>query len=252
MKKFYELTYWIRSVLYNIILYMGTLLMMLFFIPTLFLSCKTAGYFPRTWSLVMPKMLFWVCGIKLEIKGLENLPKENGYIVASKHQSAMETIIFHAVVPNVFYVLKRELLFMPLAGIYFLKTGCIPIDRGGGAKTMRKMLAGVKKRLSQKMNLIIFPEGTRTKPGAKKPYTPGIAFLYEQCKVPVVPVALNSGYCWPKNQIKKYPGIITVQFLPPIKPGMDKRVFLDELYQRIETAQDQLPNPFGKIHANHS
>lgn len=246
MKKTYELTCWLRSALYNFVLYAGTLILMILFIPTLFMPCKAAGCFPRTWSWIMPKLLFVICGIKLEVKGLENLPKENGYIVASKHQSAMETIIFHAVVPNVFYVLKRELLFIPLAGIYFLKTGCIAIDRNGGAKTMRKMLTGVKKRLSQKMNLVIFPEGTRTKPGTKKPYTPGVAFLYEQCQVPVVPVALNSGYCWPKNQVKKYAGTVTVVFLPPIEPGMNKRAFLDTLYERIETAQEKLPSPFGK------
>lgn len=220
--------------------------MFIVFIPTLFLPCKAAGCFPRTWSYIMPRLLFLICGVRLNVKGMENLPRENGYIVASKHQSALETIIFHALVPNVFYVLKRELMFIPMAGIYFLKTGCIPIDRNGGTKTMRKMLKSVQKRLSEKMNLIIFPEGTRTKPGTKKSYTPGVAFLYEQCNVPVVPVALNTGYCWPKNQIKKYPGLVTIEFLPPIEPGMNKRMFLDELYKRIEATQDQLPHPFGK------
>lgn len=246
MKKFYEATCWIRSIFFNLVLYTGTLIMFIVFIPTLFLPCKAAGCFPRTWSYIMPRLLFLICGVRLNVKGMENLPRENGYIVASKHQSALETIIFHALVPNVFYVLKRELMFIPMAGVYFLKTGCIPIDRKGGTKTMRKMLKSVQKRLSEKMNLIIFPEGTRTKPGTKKSYTPGVAFLYEQCNVPVVPVALNTGYCWPKNQIKKYPGLVTIEFLPPIEPGMNKRMFLDELYKRIETAQDQLPHPFGK------
>jgi len=106
------------------------------------------------------------------------------------------------------------------------------------------MLTGVKKHLDDGMNLVIFPEGTRTKPGTKKPYTPGVAFLYEQCKVPVVPVALNTGYCWPKNQIKKYAGKVTLRILPPIEAGLDKREFLNLLYNRIETAQDELPNPF--------
>lgn len=246
MKKFYELTCWIRSILFTFILYSSTLIMFVIFIPTLLFPCKEAGCFPRIWSCIMQWLLSSVCGIRLEIKGIENLPHQNGYIVASKHQSALETLVFHKIVPNTFYVLKKELMFLPIAGIYFLKTGCIPIDRNGGTKTMRKMLTGVKKRLSQKMNLIIFPEGTRTKPGTKKPYTPGIAFLYEQCNVPVVPVALNTGYLWPKNQLKKYPGTVTIQFLPPIEPGMNKRLFLDELYNRIETAQDHLPFPTEK------
>ncbi len=244
MKIFHEINCWIRSILYSFVLYVGTLIMFIIFIPTLFFSRIKAGCFPRTWARVMPWFLKHICNIHLNIQGLENLPKKNGYIIASKHQSAFETTVFHALVPNVFYVLKRELLFIPLAGIYFIKTGCIPIDRKGGAKTMRKMLVGVKKHLDEGMNLIIFPEGTRTKPGTKKPYTPGVAFLYEQCNVPIVPVALNTGYCWPKNQTKKHEGIVTIQFLPPIEPGMNKRAFLEELYNRIETAQDALPLPF--------
>jgi 1-acyl-sn-glycerol-3-phosphate acyltransferase len=108
---------------------------------------------------------------------------------------------------------------------------------------MRKMLQGVQKRLAQGMNLVIFPEGTRTAPGTKKPYSPGVAFLYEQCQVPVVPVALNSGYCWPKNKTMKYARTVTVKFLKPIEAGLPKRVFMDELYQRIETEQDKLPHP---------
>ncbi len=239
-----NLILWTRSILFTIVLYIGTLLLCILFLPTLLFTCKASGCFPKFWATIMPKALRWICGVKLEIKGLENLPKENGYIVASKHQSAMETVIFHGIVPHVFYVLKKELLWLPLAGIYFLKTGCVAIDRAGGAKTMRKMLSGVQKHLKDGMNLVIFPEGTRTKPGCKTPYTPGVAFLYEQCKVPVVPVALNSGYCWPKNSTKKYPGTVTVEFLPPIEAGLPKRTFLNTLYEKIETAQDNLPNPF--------
>ncbi len=242
----YQIGLWIRSVLFLIILYVGTFILFFVFIPTLFFTRKMSGCFPRFWATVMPKALRFVCGVKLNIEGLENLPKLNGYIIASKHQSAFETMVFHAIVPNVFYVLKKELMYLPIAGIYFLKTGCIPIDRKGGAKTMRHMLAGVKTRLQEGMNLIIFPEGTRTKPGTKKPYTPGVAFLYEQCNVPVVPVALNTGYCWPKNKVKKYPGQLTIRFLPPVAPGLDKRVFLNTLYEQIESAQDLLPDPFRK------
>lgn len=242
----YQFGLWVRSVLFLIILYVGTFILFFVFTPTLFFTRKASGCFPRFWATVMPKALRLVCGVKLNIEGLENLPKKNGYIIASKHQSAFETMVFHAIVPNVFYVLKKELMYLPIAGIYFLKTGCIPIDRKGGAKTMRQMLTGVKSRLREGMNLIIFPEGTRTQPGSKKPYTPGVAFLYEQCNVPVVPVALNTGYCWPKNKVKKYPGQLTVRFLPPIAPGAERRAFLNMLYEQIESAQDLLPDPFRK------
>ncbi len=245
-KKFFTLIQWIRSIAFLFCLYGGTLILFIVFTPTLFMSRKKALCFPIFWSTVMPKILAGVCGVKLRIKGLENLPKESGYIIASKHQSAMETIVFHATVPNIFYILKKELLFLPIAGLYFLKSGCVAIDRSGGAKTMRKMLTAVQERLKEGMNLVIFPEGTRTQPGTKIPYKPGVALLYEQCRMPVVPVALNTGFCWPKNKTLKKSGTVTIEFLPPIMPGLDKRAFLAELENKIETAQEALPNPFEK------
>jgi len=234
----------IRSVLFTICFYVVTLFLFVVMLPTMLMPRKKALFFPVFWTKLANWMLRVFCGIRIRVEGLENLPQKDGYIVASKHQSAMETTIFHHLVPNTFYVLKKELMWLPLAGFYFLKTGCIPIDRKGGASTMRKMLTGVKSRLADGMNLIIFPEGTRTLPGAKKPYSPGVAFLYEQCGVPVVPVALNSGYCWPKNKTIKYAGTVTVRFLRPIEAGLERRAFLNELYRRIEEAQDTLPNPF--------
>ena len=233
----------IRSIVFDIVFYLVTLFLFIVMLPTLLLPRKKSLCFPILWCYISKVMLQFFCGIKMKIEGLENLPKKDGYIVASKHQSAMETLIFHRLVPNTFYVLKRELMFLPFAGFYFIKTGCIPINRKGGAITMRKMLTGVQSRLADGMNLIIFPEGTRTAPGTKKPYSPGVAFLYEQCSVPVVPVALNTGYCWPKNKMIKYKGTVTIRFLKPIEPGLPKRAFLDELYNQIETAQDELPNP---------
>ncbi|MDY6407310.1 MAG: lysophospholipid acyltransferase family protein [Pseudomonadota bacterium] len=234
----------IRSVLFTICFYGITLILFVLMLPTMFMTRKGALFFPIFWTKMATAMLRIFCGIRIRVEGLENLPSKNGYIVASKHQSALETTLFHRLVPYVFYVLKQELMWLPLAGLYLIKTGCIPINRKGGAATMRKMLTGVKSRLAEGMNLVIFPEGTRTPPGSKKPYSPGVALLYEQCHVPVVPVALNSGYCWPKNKIFKRAGTVTVRFLKPIEPGLQRRVFLDELYHRIEEAQDSLPNPF--------
>lgn len=236
-----------RSVLFTIVFYLITLFLFIVMLPTLFLPRKRALFFPIFWTRLSNFLLRVFCGVRIRVEGLENLPQQSGYIVASKHQSALETTVFHHLVPNTFYVLKRELLWVPLAGLYFLKTGCIPIDRKGGASTMRKMMTAVRQRLADGMNLIIFPEGTRTAPGTKKPYSPGVAFLYEQCQVPVVPVALNSGSCWPKNKMIKHAGTVTIRFLPPIEPGLPRRAFLDELYRRIEDAQDTLPDPFAGV-----
>lgn len=247
MKNVWGLT---RSILFVIVFYLVSAILFVVCLPLLLFPRKIVLWVPIIWTTLTPLLLKWIVGIKVNFKGLENLPKKNGYIVASKHQSAMETLLFHAIVPDLFVVLKRELMWIPVAGLYALRTGCIPIDRGGGAKTMRKMLGGVQKNLQQGMNLIIFPEGTRTKPGEKKPYAPGVALLYEQCKVPVVPVALNTGYVWPKNKIMKYPGTVTVEFLKPIEAGLPKRELLTELQNRIEAAQEKLPCPFGEGKCN--
>lgn len=202
---------------------------------------------PIVWTGGTIYLLRWICGIKINIEGRENLPKKSGYIVASKHQSALETSVFHNLVPDTFYVFKKELLWLPFAGLYALKTGCLPIDRQGGGAALRKMLMGAIKRFQQGQNMVIFPEGTRTKPGEEtiKPYSPGIALIYENCKVPVIPIALNTGYCWPKNSFMRYPGNVTMRILKPIEPGLPKREFLKILQQTIESEQKKLPLPYA-------
>ena len=236
----------IKSVLFLPILWTESLFIFIVMLPALFMGRKQAYIMPVWWTKTVRWSLRFV-GIKIKVEGLENLPKEQGYIVAAKHQSAMETLLFHTMVPNVFYIFKRSLLCIPLAGLYALKTGCIPIDRGGGAKTMRLMLNKTQKNLKKGLNLVIFPEGTRTKPGEKSSeYHPGIAFLYDHCKVPVVPVALNTGVYWPKNKVMKYPGTVSVHFLPPIQPGMEKRAFLKKLQDTIEAEQEKMPTKWNQ------
>ena len=235
----------IRSILFTLIYYIYSLIVFVFMLPTFLMPRKWAMIMPIVWTGGTIYLLRWICGIKVNIEGKENLPSKSGYIVASKHQSALETSLFHNLVPDTFYVFKKELLWLPFAGLYALKTGCLPIDRKGGGAALRKMLTGAIKRFQCGQNMVIFPEGTRTKPGEEtiKPYSPGIALIYESCKVPVVPVALNTGYCWPKNSFMRYPGIVTVRILKPIEPGLPKREFLKELQQLIETEQKKLPLP---------
>jgi len=237
----------IRSILFLLTFYIASAIIFVLWIPTLFLPYRATMTFPIVWTGTACFLLRIICGVKIKVEGLKNLPKENGYIVASKHQSALDTFLFHRLVPNVFYVFKRELLFLPFANLYALKTGCIPINRQGGGRILKKLLADAKVRFAQGKNMIIFPEGTRVPPDKRneKPYSPGVAFLYENCQVPVVPVALNCGYCWPKNKIEKHSGSLTVRFLPPIMPGMEKRTFLKHLQDTIEEEQQKLPYPFG-------
>ena len=237
---------WFRSILFTIVYYIYSAIIFVVMLPTFLMPRKWAMIMPIVWTSGTLFLLKWICGIHIKIEGRENLPHRHGFIVASKHQSALETSIFHTLVPDTFYVFKKELLWIPFAGMYALKTGCLPIDRKGAATALRKMFVGAKKRFAKGQNMIIFPEGTRTKPGEEntKPYSPGIALLYENCQVPVVPVALNTGFCWPKNSFLRHPGIVTVRLLRPIEPGLPKRDFLKLLQQRIEDETLRLPHPY--------
>ena len=236
----------IRSVLFLITFYLFTAVLFTLMLPTLLLPRCIAFAFLSFWTKSARWLLKVFCDIKVNVKGVENLPKQNGYIIASKHESAMETVLFHSLVPNVFYIFKRELLWIPLANIHAIKTGCVGINRSAGGSAMRTMLEKTKKHLAEGLNLVIFPEGTRVAPDAPTKCAPGIAFLYANCNVPVVPVALNTGYCWGKNKTLKKAGTVTVSFLKPIEPGLEKREFLHRLENEFETEQKKLPHPQGK------
>ena len=174
-------------------------------------------------------------GINYEIRGLEHL-KGEPIIIASKHQSAWETLVFNTIILDCAYVVKRELLWVPFFGWFLSRLGMIGIDRNRGAFALKRLVADCKERLKSGRSIIIFPQGTRTPPGAEQPYLPGTAALYNQCNVPVVPTALNSGIFWPRRTLLKRPGTVIVEFLPPIIPGMDRREFSKHLEAEIETA----------------
>ena len=225
-----------RSLIFQFFFYLWSAFVIIGFLPTLIMPDRCTLWMPIAWGHGTRFLLRWICGTRIRIVGLENLPKKQGYILASKHESAMETTLFHTMIPNAFYVLKQVLGWLPFMCLYFKKTHCILIDRKGGAVAMRNMLEATKKNLKMSKNLIIFPEGTRVKPRTKTKYNPGVALLYEQCKVPVVPIALNTGYFWPKNDLYRYGGTVTFAFLPPIQPGLEKRQFLELLEKNIEDA----------------
>ena len=224
---------WIRSIIFLLVFYIWSFSVCAVFSWTLLLNKKTVIHIAELWARGNRILLRIFVGIKVEVKGLENLPKKNGYIVASKHQSALETVLFHALLPNTIYVMKKSLAFIPLAGWYFWRSGCIFVDRKKGTSSLRNMYAQAKERLSEGFNIIIFPEGTRTAPGTKTKYNPGLAMIYEAVNVPVIPVALNTGYFWPKNSVKRYPGTVVFEFLTPIESGLEKREFMKIVEEKI-------------------
>lgn len=179
------------------------------------------------------------CGVSHRELGLENLP-EGPAIIAAKHQSTWETLFLTRRLGDPAFVLKRELLSIPLFGWFMRKTGMIAVDRSGKATALKKMVKDAGAAFAQGRKIIIFPEGTRVAPGQHRPYQPGIAALYGQLSVPVVPVALNSGLFWGRRAWVKKPGQIQVQYLPPIPPGLDRRAFMAELEKRLEPAAQAL------------
>lgn len=228
-----------RSLLFNFMFYVTTVLFLVLGSPLLF------G--PRRWAMAALAMhgrfelwlLKVIAGTKLEVRGLEKLP-EGSCLVAAKHQSAWETFALIPLFRDPAYLMKRELFWIPLHGCFSRKFEMIPVDRDKGPSALRRMLREAKDRAAQGREIVIFPEGTRRAPGAPPDYKTGVVLLYEALRIPCVPLALNSGVFWPRRSLLRRPGTIVVEILDPIPPGLPKAEFLERLIGSIETASARL------------
>ncbi len=205
---------------------------------------KLADQGARVWARFSLWVLEKLCGIKYEVRGLENLPNSSskGFIVACKHQSMWETIVFHLIFDRPVYSWKKELTKIPFYGWFLKAMSGITIDRKGGAKALKNLLFQAKKYTDHNQNIILFPQGTRTQIGsstADYPYQIGIVAIYHHLQVDVVPAALNSGIYWNKKGTKKS-GTIILEFLPPIKSGLEKKEFLQRLETAIEVKSQEI------------
>lgn len=233
----------LRSVIFNILFFFGSVFWSLALLWTLALPQKKCvqyvSFFYGGYIALIEK---YVLGLTLKIKGLENIPKDVPCIFAVKHQSAFETLKL-PYIKNLRYpaiILKMELARIPIYGWYFKGMGQIPIDRGSGTEAMNSIVKGCRRALSEGRSVIIFPQGTRTPVGAKLPYKVGIAKVYRDVQAPVVPVALNSGLFWGRNAFFKKSGVITFEFLPAIPPGIPPLQMMEMLEKSIEEATDRL------------
>ena len=194
-------------------------------------------------AAVWVRGVFWllgaIVGLRFELRGADTLPAPP-YILAVKHQSTFETLVFHTWLDQPALVFKRELLRVPVLGWYLAKSGMIAIDRSAGAGAMKQMLREAGQVLRAGRQIIVFPEGTRAPPGEKRPYHAGIAALYRHFDVPVIPVALNSGLFWGRRAFVKRPGTITVAFLEPMPRGLGRAAFMAELEARLESESNRL------------
>lgn len=225
----------LRSILFNLLFWIWTAIAVLGFVPLLLGPVRWAPKAQNAWAAGAEWLLRHIVGITWRERGRENLP-DGAVIVACKHQSAYETIVMQLLLRDPAIVMKRELLNIPLYGWYSRRMGMIPIDRRASSTAMRQMLRAAEAAAAQGRPILIFPEGTRSAPGAAPRYLPGVAGLYRHLNLPVVPVALDSGLLWGRNTMRKRAGTVTLQYLPPIEPGLDRRAFMAELEQRIESA----------------
>jgi 1-acyl-sn-glycerol-3-phosphate acyltransferase len=173
------------------------------------------------------------------VRGLSNLPT-HPVLFSVKHQSVWETIFFLWHHKENAYVMKSELGRIPFWGWYMKKSAHILVDRFGGTKSMRDMIKKSREIMGDGRSIVIFPEGTRIPSGQMGKFHPGIAALYTQLDATVVPVAVNTGLFWPRRKFIKMPGKIIIEFLNPIKPGIDRKIFMSQLHDQIRIATLQL------------
>ena len=229
----------LRSFLFNLAFYVWTAAMCILYLPALALPRRVLVDGQAHWARGVNLLMRWLARIRVEIRGCENLPK-GAVIVASKHQSAWDTMIWHVILADPAVVMKQELMWIPIYGWISRKTRMIPVDRKGGGRALRAMLRAARAARDAGRQITIFPEATRSAPDRTNPYHPGVAALYQNLALPVVPAAVNSGLFWPRRSFLRRPGTIVLEFLAPIAPGLDRRPFIAELEQRIETATRRL------------
>jgi 1-acyl-sn-glycerol-3-phosphate acyltransferase len=224
---------------FNVLFYLILVPYLMVAMPTLLLPRWGIIRLAQHWGRVNLHLLRIVCGITVEWRGLEKIPA-GACLVAAKHQSVWETFALLTLFRDPTYILKRELLWLPLFGWAAWRARMIPVDRGGGKPALAAMAAHVRDALAAGKQIIIFPEGTRRPAGAEPKYKYGIAHLYGEGIAACVPIALNSGLFWPRRQFLRYPGTITVEILDPIAPGLAIDVFFERLQRDLEAATARL------------
>ena len=214
-----------------ILFYLSTAFVLIISLLGLPLKYKNFRLFVKFFTKNM-QMVLRIFNIKIKVIN-PDLANLKGCLFASKHQSMFETIYFNQLFYNPAYILKKELLSIPLFGTYLKKLGMIAIDRSQGIQSLRYVNEQTSEYV-EKRPVIIFPEGTRTAYKDWPDLKPGIFSMYQSLNKPVVPISLNSGYCWPKNN-KIKSGEIIIEFKEPIQPGLSKKEFLDQLKNAINS-----------------
>jgi len=230
-----------RSLVFNALFYLNLIGLMLLGLPCLLARRHTIQALARIWARSSVWLLDQICGTKVEFRGLHNLPA-GACLIAPKHQSFFETFALFLEAPDFTFILKRELTFIPLFGWYLQRSEQIAIDRSQGSNALADAGEQARRALAEGRQVFIFPEGTRRPVGAPPRYKTGVFRLCEVLGATCVPVALNSGLFWPRRSFMRRPGTIVIEFLEPLGPGLEKRIFMEMLETRIEAATQRLVN----------
>lgn len=228
---------WLRSLVFTVQAYAMMAIMAVFFTPWAMVDRRGAFAAVHTWCRYVRWTARWMIGLRSEVRG--EIPSGE-VMIAAKHQSFFDIIILVSELPRPKFIMKKELRFAPILGWYAGRIGCVPVDRGRRGAAIKAMMERVHAGKQEPGQLIIYPQGTRVAPGARRDYKVGTGLLYHEMGTDCVPVACNVGVFWPRRQIYRAPGLAVVEFLPAIAPGRGLRDFMAELEQVIETRSDAL------------
>jgi 1-acyl-sn-glycerol-3-phosphate acyltransferase len=229
----------LRSLAFNVLFYLTLVIWLLVATPTFLMPRAAILGVAKAWGRWNVWLMRVVCGTRVQFLGVDRIPP-GPLIIASKHQSMWETFALLRFIDQPIFILKRELNWIPFFGWYLTKAGMIGIDRKAGVRSLKMLARMTQDEMHHGRQLVIFPEGTRRPVGAPPAYKSGVALIYAEGDVPCIPVALNSGLCWPRRTFLRYPGTITVEFLDPLPPGLKRDAFMTRLETSIEEATARL------------
>ena len=233
---------WVVSLIFVIQIYVAMLVLGLVFAPYALVSRNGARMACNSYCRWVFWTARWMVGIRTEIRG--TVPTDE-VMIAAKHQSFLDILMIFYATPHAKFIMKRELLWTPIIGIYAKRLGCVPVDRGKRGAAIARMVKDVAAEFQEPGQLVIYSQGTRVAPGVQKPYKVGTAVLYEGLNQTCVPAATNVGVFWPRKGIMRKPGLAVVEFLEPIQPGVRKKAFMTDLEARVEAKSNELMREAG-------
>lgn len=229
----------LRSLVFNILFYAVLVGLAIVALPTFLMPARALLTVAGWWAKASIFLMRVICNIKVEVRGAEKIP-EGPLLVVAKHQSFWETFALMPFFNRPIFILKRQLMHIPVFGQFLRKIEMIAINRSAGVKALLDMTRRARAAVRSGRQLLIFPEGTRRPPGAPPDYKTGFAQIYSACGVQCLPIALNSGLFWPRRTFMRYPGTLVVEFLDPLPPGLPKDEFIARVRDVIEDATGRI------------